>query len=561
MAPRVKVLHMRKAICLVLLSLTALTSTSASWASYNFPDEIWKSTENIYSEVLTDSSAIIVENQSHIQAYNSPDRATGKGGGNFVCETFDDVNCQDKEWISGTLLMSPCSIAPSDFCIEGLSMGLPSGSALRDVKPAFEIKTKKIAASTSSNIPGGGAASLWRDSQFGDVLVVASLKYVKAKAASPHFSLINVKIVPVTLKSDPAYVASTLKTSTPSQGSIPNVQWQGTRPVTLNQDICYVVDEGNCYVRRDFKEETRLKISLTVPKEISGWLFGRMKNTGIALKPISENASRLEVEGTSAIAPNLIVSKTKAEVLKHEKFVAFTKANGYNGGEDVFSRLRSPGSMAMGGSQVNAFWAYDVWGEDLKAYSGPDPLFALSTVWNFGSIDSNQISGACANGKNKFLGMVTTNAPIYESDPPILKDGFLQYRVAGPHFTADQQTLFRGVYDLNLDSEFARCIYGFSTAPISATISVTNSDGGNQEISTEVMSEKDGWIHLGAYNFHFSAPTVRVKFTQEVANTVPVTKVTQKAVAQQQKKINCQKGKVKKQISGTKCPAGYKKVG
>ena len=534
---------------------------SSSWAAYHTPDEIWKSTENMYAEVFTDNGATTVENQSYIQAANLPDRTTGKGGGNFVCETFDDANCQDKEWINGFLLMSPCSIAPSNFCIENLSIGPVGGSALTEVKAAFEVSTKKVLPSASSNVPGGGSASLWRDPRYGDFLVVSSLKYVKPKGNSARFSSINVKIVPVTVKSNPAYVSFSLATSPPGQSAIPNVSWQASRTAMLGQNECFVVDEGNCYVRRDFTEETRLKISLTVPSEISGWLFGRMQNTGITLKPISEKVSRLEVTGTSAIAPNLIVLKTKAEVLKYEKFLAYTKANGYNGGEDVFTRLRAPGSMVMGGSLVNAFWAYDIWGEDLKAYSGPDPLFALSTVWNFGSIDSNAINGACANGKKKFLGMVTTNAPIYESDPPQFKDGFLQYRVAGPHFTADQKTLFRGVYDLNLDSEFARCIYGFTSAPISATISVTSSDGSSQEITTEVMSEKDGWIHLGAYNFHFSTPTVRVKFTQEVAKATSTPKATPKAVAPAQKTIICQKGSIKKKVAATKCPAGYKKVG
>jgi len=542
---------MRKGIFLIILPLVVLAATPPSWGAYGYPDEIWKSTERIYAEVLTDNSASVVENQSYVQAANMPDRVTGKGGGNFVCETFDDPNCQDKDWINGILLMSPCSITPSNFCIESLSIGSASGASLTDVKAISEVNTKRVIASVNSGIPGGGAASLWRDSQYGDFLVISSLKYVKQKSSTPRFSSINVKIVPVTVKVNPAYVASTLVTSSASQSSIPNVQWQTSKSITLAQNECYVVDDGNCFVRRDFKDDTRLKISLTVPSEISGWLFGRMKNTGISLNAISEKVSRMEVTGTSAIAPNLIISKPKSEVLKHEKFVAYTKANGYNGGEDVFERLRAPGSMVMGGSLVNAFWAYDVWGKDLMAYSGPDPLFALSTAWNFGSIDSNQINDACANGKKKFLGMVTTNAPIYESDPPQLKSGFLQYRVAGPHFAADQKTLFRGVYDLNIESEFARCIYGFTKAPISATISVTNADGESQEIATEVMTERNGWIHLGAYNFHFSAPTVRVKFTQEKGKV---------ATSPIQKSITCQKGKITKKVSGGKCPPTFKKV-
>ena len=94
-------------------------------------------------------------------------------------------------------------------------------------------------------------------------------------------------------------------------------------------------------------------------------------------------------------------------------------------------------------------------------------------------------------------------------------------------------------------------IYGFTKAPISATISVTNADGESQEIATEVMTERNGWIHLGAYNFHFSAPTVRVKFTQEKGKV---------ATSPIQKSITCQKGKITKKVSGGKCPPTFKKV-
>jgi hypothetical protein len=146
--------------------------------------------------------------------------------------------------------------------------------------------------------------------------------------------------------------------------------------------------------------------------------------------------------------------------------------------------------------------------------------------------------------------MVTTNAPIYESNPPLFKDGFLQYKVAGPHFNADQKTLFRGVYDLNLNSEFARCLYGFSNAPISASISVSSVDGTDQVVATEALTEKNGWIHLGAYNFHFSSPVVRVAFQQERKSIVTPSKPS----------ITCKKGKVKRKFVGNKCPIGYKQL-
>jgi hypothetical protein len=62
------------------------------------------------------------------------------------------------------------------------------------------------------------------------------------------------------------------------------------------------------------------------------------------------------------------------------------------------------------------------------------------------------------------------------------------------------------------------------------------------------VSEKDGWLHLAAYGFTFSSPTISVKLSQ----AKPLAKKTT---------ITCVKGKLTKKVTavGPKCPAGYKK--
>jgi hypothetical protein len=68
-----------------------------------------------------------------------------------------------------------------------------------------------------------------------------------------------------------------------------------------------------------------------------------------------------------------------------------------------------------------------------------------------------------------------------------------------------------------------------------------------QEIATEMLTVKNGWLQLSAKNFTFSAPTIRIKLTQDQA----IKKI---------KVINCVKGKLSRKISGVnpKCPTGYK---
>jgi hypothetical protein len=152
---------------------------------------------------------------------------------------------------------------------------------------------------------------------------------------------------------------------------------------------------------------------------------------------------------------------------------------------------------------------------------------------------------------------------VYDAKPPVFTDGELRYRVAGVHSKPDGND-FKGVYDLVIDSNAARCLYKYSAAPISATVSVTSSSGGEQNIATTVVNERDGWFHLGAYGFGFSSPTLKVKLTQEAPapSASPAPSKTTKA-APAKKTITCVKGKTIKKVTAVnpKCPSGYKKKG
>ena len=156
----------------------------------------------------------------------------------------------------------------------------------------------------------------------------------------------------------------------------------------------------------------------------------------------------------------------------------------------------------------------------------------------------------CLRQTNSLAGVVTTNATMYLDGPPtyIPSQGTLDYKVASTHFEPDGKTVFKGTYDLVMSSKVARCIYGFTAAPINATISVT-SESGEPNIATTIVSEKNGWLSLGAYNFTFSNPTVTVKLTQVAVAPAKTTP----------KKITCVKGKTTKVVTTAACPAGYKK--
>jgi hypothetical protein len=139
---------------------------------------------------------------------------------------------------------------------------------------------------------------------------------------------------------------------------------------------------------------------------------------------------------------------------------------------------------------------------------------------------------------------------MYIDGPPVFKDNTLDYKVASTHFEPDGTTVFKGSYELIMSSSVARCIYSFTSAPISATVSIT-SENGQANAATTVINEKNGWLTLGAYGFTFSSPTVRVQLTQEAVAPIAAKKTT----------ITCVKGKTTKKVTAVnpKCPLGYKK--
>jgi hypothetical protein len=201
--------------------------------------------------------------------------------------------------------------------------------------------------------------------------------------------------------------------------------------------------------------------------------------------------------------------------------------------------------------------------------------FSALNAWNQPAIQK------CSDGTGDLAGVVTTNALTYSAGPPTYnkESGALEYKVASPHFEASGAEA-SGSYDLVLKSDVARCIYGFSKAPIKAEISISSQDG-QKKVATTVVNESNGWLYLSAKGFTFSSPVIQVKLTQEAPAPEPTPTPTPTPIATQApapvesaapaptlkpvmaKKIaiTCVKGKLVKKVSAVnpKCPAGYKK--
>jgi hypothetical protein len=194
-----------------------------------------------------------------------------------------------------------------------------------------------------------------------------------------------------------------------------------------------------------------------------------------------------------------------------------------------------------------------------------DKAAAMPTQWRLGTMSDNGSGQVkeCLDQEKALAGVVTTNSTMYLDGPPTFNDGTLDYKVASTHFEADGTTVFKGTYELIMSSSVARCIYKFTSAPISATVSVINIDG-TSKVATTVIKDSGGFLRLSAAGFTFSNPTIRVKLFQEATSSTnsknaPSTSTKAPVAKTAPETITCLKGKLSKKVTGVtpKCPTGY----
>jgi hypothetical protein len=326
---------------------------------------------------------------------------------------------------------------------------------------------------------------------------------------------------------------------------------------------CVMSGDSLCANRHALPEGVKFSIKLRLSSSPSGWLHGRLDQPEVSIADISPKPSiKLTISGVTTRVPAVGHSSNWVELPTQLRDI-YTKG-GFQGtaygcrwcSDDPLLNTLTINPPASGQGAIDEL---KLWLPLVKEQSSAD-----INTWSIRTLSIKEMSGAdrCFVTKNQINGLVMTNSTVYSAGPPLFESGTLNYQVAAPHYMSNGD-VFKGQYNLVMRSDVARCVYNFSKAPIQASISVINSDGAAQ-VATMVMGERDGWLYLGANNFEFSSPVVKVKLSQEAA-PVPKTEATPaptKAPAPKKVSITCQKGKVKKKVVGIKpsCPAGFKKV-
>jgi hypothetical protein len=454
----------------------------------------------------------------------------------MMCRSFTEDDCAKASLsdLSGTSILPVCQ-EQMENCLAGLKI-YKDGEAPVDAQLIKVVPGLKIPTVPALGNPQGSSPTLWESET---LHAGGSGKYVVSPQINFNFregqlqiQNFSAAVYPIVDKFASNYVPAKIRIVTENGVRASNHE----NGENTGNDQCVATDLGWCAYRSDFAVGTRIELKLRLSNQVTGWLHGRLKAPQITVSRLDANYNEVTIAANPVEIPMLY---------------AAVESKGLP--EQVLKTLNTPGSWG-GLHQKSELWSRlksdDVRAQDLITRFAPvvkDTVAETYTSWQVKSIASYTNPSPCIQDSTRLVGLVTTNAMSYNPGTPSWDGETLSYRVAGLHFMPDGKTAVEGTYELAIRSDAARCLYGFSKAPVNATVSVIG-EGGENKVATTVISEKDGWLKLAAYGFTFSSPTISVKLTQAKA---PAKKTT----------ITCFKGKLTKKVTAVspKCPAGYKK--
>lgn len=448
----------------------------------------------------------------------------GNWWSNKICSSTKDPVCDfanagnTKETaITTQMVLVVCETATSEDCLESVEISR-SGEPLR--KLVFAGYSKEMTnprdginfpADKSMNLPEGGNQSIWHEVVDGKVL---DKKYLLAynyemyyRTDTRKFALNNVRLIIRPFK------------------EVAGEQWDSLWRA-----------EGKSGILYDFDPNTAMQATIRLSSSAVGWYRARLTDPDIQISDFSPTNNRVRIYGKTVSVPTFVVKRKASELDAVEK--NFADSFGY-----------SKGVVGANPGDPMIFPYMD----HFRKVVG-DKTTEQTTYWSISSTTWTSQNPCLADSK-RVLGIVTTNAMGYDGTAPKFQDGTLNYRVTGLHYAPDGKSLNLGTYDLLLRSDAARCLYGFSNAPVSASVSITSGDGA-QNVATTVVTEKDGWLKLQAAGFTFSEKTIRLKLDQAKTEVVAAPSAPAKKIT-----IQCVKGKTVKKVTAVKpkCPSGYKK--
>ena len=486
------------------------------------------------------------------------------------CNSLEDKPCLEANAMTLWSHLSPFSLGSVTNCIDSFYAEDESGKKIQGEFVRYVNENSKWAFDerTSNNLPKTkGTGGVWRLSGLTgattDLYYVSTFasfgvgKIAGSQLSAEKFSVGEFEsgISPIKEVAGQYAAAFAVDSSNKSSdGSRSGGVGASSAVDVMQRDNCVILEEGKCLQRQEFPVNYRFGMTMKLGDKLSGWFHGRIYRPVISLNPATAG-QLVQVDALPVVVPSILKKIPTSEISPELRNYLSQDRQFSEGGNYL-----TPGSSGKDAIDQAALWMpliKDTASKSLQYWS-----FRTLNTWS----ESSDVQ-RCSSSSNEISGIVTTNALAYSAGPPSYNanEGSLDYKVLAPHYTS-KGDLAIGTYDLLLKSEVARCIYGFSKAPISGSISIV-SDSGQNNVATTIVNEKNGWLYMSANGFTYSAPIVKIKLSQEpevVVTPTPTPTPTPTASAKPVIKkvtITCIKGKTSKKVTAVKpkCPTGYKK--
>ena len=505
--------------------------------------------------------------------------------GDPTCESMKDAKCAGKR-LSYQAMLPKCSSTTSTDCTEDFGTITDSGVKTSAVFARYfpEHAQNEFQGDDSAGLPSGVSTSIYSiPSNMHDGGDKYALSVVLSGSVSESGEVSNpsldIRISPIALESSQYFTRFGANDTNDAGWALITdhntgvVRW-GQQAAGFSGDQYCVANSAKeklCAQKYAFPADTKFYVKLRVSKSPGGWMHGRISSPDIQIEQNGQGSS-IEFRGYPVAVPTVYKKYEYPEMPTELKKQYSVQGGGYLGscnGDDANCQAggrSGPSTNPLNRNVIISPAPYDKGGMDQLKLWLPyvnDKATALLSFWSVRTLSRNEMDGAnsCYSDNSKITGIVTTNSTQYSAGPPSFSkaEQTLDYKVSSPHFGSTGE-VFKGTYDLVIRPDVARCVYGFSKAPIKATISITSADGSPQTATT-LIGENKNWVYLSAKNFEFSSPTVKVTLSQEAEPQVEVTQAPVVPTIAKKTSITCVKGKATKKITAVnpKCPTGYKK--
>ena len=483
---------------------------------------------------------------SYLKAYGKPEKLCGGWTDNGCIAHSKKYSPYPNEYFMyGYVSLPLCSEESSNACIEGMKVGnaagMQQGDFIRHLDTTMSATLRNRLqsdpdivrftsdsswpASKERKLPAASNPTLWNvpgqtNASGASTYMVHAAISIRVREKSVDFENVIAQIVPYVEKTysagEPAYIfeSATNGISGTSYGG----HVSGANNGVGGSVPCAWTELGKCGVSASFADGSRAELTVRFPKTFGTWFLGRMANANLAIDPVNSLINRLTISGDPVDIP---VGRVRFPLLdpalKNESDYAISMAKKVGFSEsDMKNVIDSDGSpnakdvrptMCFG---CNGHTFFDL--GKLSKVTNADKAFKSKNKWEFRTFNSYLTDSPCFSDKSRVQGIVTSNAMLVQPGLPIFSKGQLSYQISGMHYNQDG-TEFMGEYTMQMRADDARCLYGYSDAPIQTKVSVTDS-AGTQKIATTSVSERGGWLTIRARNFTFSSPKIVVSIKQ-----------------------------------------------